>query len=309
VVTVWFPSQERGRATGWYVSAQYIGTGLCTPLLFWIAYTFGWRPIFYVTGLVGLAFAAVWWLLYRDPHESRTVNAGELEALGAGGAVLDGGVKQAFRWSEVWQLFEHRQIWAICIGKFAISVSIFFLLTWFPTYLVQARGLSVLKAGYYAMAPFLCSAVGVLCGGLWSDLMLKRGFSLTAARKAPIVTGFLLTSSIFLANFTHTNLQTVAVIGFAFFCQGVSSMGWAVTAEVAPVKLVGITGGVVNFFANLAGIVTPIAIGFIVKGTGSYYGALGLVAAAGLLGCFAYTVVLGEVRRIELRPAPARDAP
>jgi ACS family D-galactonate transporter-like MFS transporter len=73
-----------------------------------------------------------------------------------------------------------------------------------------------------------------------------------------------------------------------------------VVSEVAPVDLIGVTGGVVNFAGNLAGIIMPIAIGLIVKTTGSYHGALALVAAAGVLGAFAYTVVLGEVRRIEL---------
>jgi ACS family D-galactonate transporter-like MFS transporter len=289
-------------ASGVFVSGQYIGTGLCTPILFWIAHAFSWRAIFLVTGVLGLVFAGVWWVFYRDPHESGTINAAEMAELKAGGAVLDG-AKTRFRWSDIWQLFEHRQIWAICIGKFAISVSIFFLLTWFPSYLIQERGLSVLKAGYYAMVPYLAAAFGVLVGGAWSDWLLKKGCSLTLARKTPIITGFLLTSSIFFANFTSSNLATILVISFAFFSMGISSMGWAVTAEVAPSKLVGITGGVVNFFANLAGIVTPIAIGYIVKGTGSYFGAIGLVAAAGALGVLAYTVVLGDIRRIDLRDA------
>jgi ACS family D-galactonate transporter-like MFS transporter len=180
-------------------------------------------------------------------------------------------------------------------------VVIFFLLTWFPSYLIQERGLSLLKVGGYAVAPYLGAAIGVLVGGAWSDALLKRGVSQTWARKIPIVTGFLLTSVIFLANFTTSNPVAIAVVSCAFFFSGVSSIGWAVTSDIAPVRLVGMTGGIVNFAANLAGIMTPIAVGYIVKATGSYFWALALVAVfPAVLGVFAYTVVLGEIRRIEL---------
>lgn len=301
VVTVWFPTRERGLATGSFVSGQYIGTGLCTPILFWIAATWGWRDVFFVTGIAGVLFSAIWWGYYRDPLKSKRANAAEIAEIRAGGAGLGGTKRDQFLWSDVRKLLRYRQIWAICIGKFSVSVAIFFLLTWFPSYLIHERGLTLLKAGGYAMLPFLAAAVGVLFGGALSDALLKRGVSLTWARKLPIIVGFLLTATIFLANFTTTNVATIAVVSFAFFAMGVSSMGWAITSDVAPVKLVGVTGGLVNFVANLAGIATPIAIGYIVKTTGSYYWALGLVAAVpAILGVFAYTVVLGEVKRIEL---------
>jgi ACS family D-galactonate transporter-like MFS transporter len=301
VVTVWFPTRERGTATGCFVSGQYIGTGLCTPLLFWVAATWGWRAIFMVTGFLGVAFSLIWWLVYRDPMQSRNANAAEIEEIRAGGAGMGGQIQAPFKWSDVGQLLSHRQIWAVCIGKFSVSVVIFFLLTWFPSYLIQERGLSLLKVGGYAVAPYLGAAVGVLVGGAWSDALLRRGVSQTWARKIPIVTGFLLTSIIFLANFTTSNLVAIAVVTCAFFFSGVSSIGWAVTSDIAPVRLVGLTGGIVNFAANLAGIMTPIAVGYIVKTTGSYFWALALVAVfPAVLGVFAYTVVLGEVRRIEL---------
>jgi len=302
VVTVWFPTRERGRATGCFVSGQYIGTGLCTPLLFWIAATWGWRAIFLVTGFLGVVFALIWWRVYRDPMQSRSANSAEIEEIRAGGAGIGSQMQTPFKWSDVRQLLSYRQIWAVCIGKFSVSVVIFFLLTWFPSYLIQERGLSLLKVGGYAVAPYLGAAFGVLVGGAWSDALLKRGVSQTWARKIPIVTGFLLTSIIFLTNFTSSNLVAIAVVTSAFFFSGVSSIGWAVTSDIAPVRLVGMTGGIVNFAANLAGIMTPIAVGYIVKATGSYFWALALVAVfPAVLGVFAYTVVLGEIRRIELQ--------
>ena len=178
VVTMWFPKSERGSATSFYVVGQYIGTAMFTPLLFWVAVTYGWREVFYLTGGLGILFAIIWFKVYRDPKECKRVSKEELQYIEEGGA-LTGGVQQAeFKWSLVWQLFEHRQIWAICIGKFAISSTLFFFLTWFPTYLVEERGMTMLKAGFFAVMPYIAASVGVLLGGYWSDTLLKRGYSM-----------------------------------------------------------------------------------------------------------------------------------
>lgn len=301
VVTMWFPKSERGSATSFYVVGQYIGTAMFTPLLFWVAVTYGWREVFYLTGGLGILFAIIWFKVYRDPRECKRVSKEELQYIEEGGA-LTGGVQQAeFKWSLVWQLFEHRQIWAICIGKFAISSTLFFFLTWFPTYLVEERGMTMLKAGFFAVMPYIAASVGVLLGGYWSDTLLKRGYSMSVARKLPIVTGFVFASTIFLANFTDSNLVAISILSFAFFAQGVSSMSWAIISEVAPKELIGVTGGVCNFAGNLAGIVMPITIGFILAYTGSFSWALGLVGIAAITGALSYTFLLGPVKRIELR--------
>lgn len=301
VVTMWFPKSERGSATSCYVVGQYIGTAMFTPLLFWVAVTYGWREVFYLTGGLGIVFAVIWFKVYRDPKECKRVSKEELQYIEDGGA-LTGGVQQAeFKWSLVWQLFEHRQIWAICIGKFAISSTLFFFLTWFPTYLVEERGMTMLKAGFFAVMPYIAASVGVLLGGYWSDTLLKRGYSMSVARKLPIVTGFVFASTIFLANFTDSNLVAISILSFAFFAQGVSSMSWAIISEVAPKELIGVTGGVCNFAGNLAGIIMPITIGFILAYTGSFSWALGLVGIAAITGALSYTFLLGPVKRIELR--------
>ena len=124
---------------------------------------------------------------------------------------------------------------------------------------------------------------------------------MSVARKLPIVTGFLLASSIFLANFTTSNTIAIAILSFAFFAQGISSMSWAIISEVAPKELIGMTGGVCNFAGNLAGIAMPIAIGYILAHTGSFNWALGLVGIAAITGALSYTFLLGPVRRIQLR--------
>ena len=135
---------------------------------------------------------------------------------------------------------------------------------------------------------------------MWSDWLLARGAHISPARKIPIVSGFLGATSIVLMNYVADNRLALVILGFAFFAQGVSSNSWSIISEVAPAKLLGVTGGIINFTGHIAGIVTPILIGYILRETGSFQWVLAYVALAGVAGALSYTVLLGRIHRIEL---------
>ena len=92
----------------------------------------------------------------------------------------------------------------------------------------------------------------------------------------------------------------IAIFSFAFFCQGMTGLGWTVISDIAPTDLTGITGGIFNFAANLAGVITPIVIGVTISRTGSFSYALLYVGAAALLGALSYVFLLGDIERIVL---------
>jgi ACS family D-galactonate transporter-like MFS transporter len=300
VVSTWFPQRERGRATSTYASGQYIGSALLSPLLFWMATHFGWRSVFWGTGIAGLASAVVWLTVYREPRESTRANAAELELITAGGALTSMAPREHVTWPQVARLLRERQVWALGLGKFAVMSSLYFLLTWFPTYLVRERGLTSLKAGAATSLPYIAATIGVLLGGMWSDWLLRRGSGISVARKIPIVTGFLGASSIILVNYVAGTTLALAILTFAFFAQGVSSNSWSIIAEVAPRSMMGTTGGIINFTGHIAGIVTPILIGYILRETGSFEWVLAYVSLAGIVGALSYTVIIGRIHRIEL---------
>jgi len=103
-----------------------------------------------------------------------------------------------------------------------------------------------------------------------------------------------------LANFTPNNALVIAIMSLAFFGQGMVNLGWTLIADVAPKQLIGLTGGVFNLCANLAGIVTPLVIGFVLGATGSFYGALAYIATLGVIGAAAYIFIVGDVKRLEI---------
>lgn len=298
ILGTWFPQAERASATGVYSIGQYFGLAFMSPVLFWIAGAFGWRALLIIVGSAGVVFGFVWYALYRDPHESHA-NQAELDYIAAGGGLGDKTPRVHFKWSHIAFLLGKRQILGASIGQFASNSTLVFFLTWFPTYLATERQMGWIKVGFFAVLPFIAACVGVVSGGLCSDYLLRRTGSANIARKLPIIAGLLLAASIVLANFVHSDALVIAVMSIAFFGQGMCNLGWTLLTDVAPKRLMGLTGGVFNLCANLAGIVTPLVVGFVVSTTGSFVWAIAFIGVIAMLGVFSYVFVVGDVRRLE----------
>jgi ACS family glucarate transporter-like MFS transporter len=130
--------------------------------------------------------------------------------------------------------------------------------------------------------------------------MLHRGFSLTAARKTPIVFGMALSMVMIGCNYTDFGWLVVVLMALSFFGKGIGALGWAVMSDAAPREITGLAGGVFNMCGNVSAITTPICIGYIVYFTGSFNGALVFVAANAALAAASYLVIVGEIRRMVL---------
>lgn len=301
VVSAWFPQQERAKATAVYTVGEYLGLACFAPLLFWIMGSFGWRALFISVGAAGVMFALVWWRCYRESHEDKHLNQLEREHIVNGGGMSTGAEQHtAFSWPLIRQLLAKRQILGASIGQFAGNTVLVFFLTWFPTYLATERHMPWIKVGFFAIMPFLAAAGGVMFGGWVSDKLLKATGSANLGRKLPIIAGLLMASTIISANWLTSDLAVILVMSFAFFGQGMVGLGWTLISDIAPKGLGGLTGGLFNFCANLAGILTPLIIGFIVAASGNFFYALIYIGGAALLGVAAYVFILGDVKRIEL---------
>jgi len=300
VLSTWFPQQERARATSTYAIGQYFGLAFLSPVLFWISSTLGWRALFLLVGGLGIAFGFVWLAIYRDPTSSLRVNRAELDHIAAGGGLGDRAKPLHFSRKNLQFLLTRRQIVGASVGQFASNCTLVFFLTWFPSYLAAERHMAWIKVGFFAILPFVAATVGVIAGGVASDLLLRRTGSANIARKLPIVCGLTLTASIVAANFLESDFLVIAVMSLAFFGQGMCNLGWTLITDVAPKELMGLTSGLFNLCANLAGIVTPLVIGLVVSVTGSFVWALGFIAVVAVIGALSYILVLGDVRRLDL---------
>ncbi|MFM6852671.1 MAG: MFS transporter [Sphingopyxis sp.] len=304
LVSAWFPAPERGTASAIFNSAQYFSIVAFGPIMGWLVHEHGWRSVFVVMGGLGVVAAALFATYIHSPARHPAINAGELDVIRNGGGQIDmednGASSPAFSWANVRRLLANRMMLGIYTGQYATNVLTYFFVTWFPIYLVKERGLNILEAGFAAAVPAMCGFIGGLAGGVLSDRILKRTGNLDLARKTPLVIGMVLACAIILCVWAQSEWLVVVLMAIAFFGKGIASLGWAVMADVAPQRLAGLSGGVFNMFGNIAGIVTPIVVGYIVAITQSFDLALAFVAAHCVLTIFAYTVIVGPIRRLEL---------
>ncbi len=312
IVAAWFPTAERGTASAIFNSAQYFATVLFAPLMGWIVHSWGWEHVFIVMGVLGILFSVAWMKLIYNPKEHPMISVAELEHIEQNGGLVDmdkpkQAGKSGPKWGYIKQLLSSRMMLGIYLGQYCINAITYFFLTWFPVYLVQERGMSILKAGFIASLPAICGFIGGVLGGIISDHLLRRGNSLTFARKAPIVIGLLLSTSMIICNYVDAEWMVVGIMALAFFGKGLGALGWAVVSDTSPKQIAGLSGGMFNTFGNIASITTPIIIGYIISATGSFKWALVYVGANALVAVFSYLVIVGPIKRIELREDPSKN--
>ncbi len=305
IATTWFGERERATCIAVYTSAEFVGLAFLTPVLAWLKVTFGWPAVFFFTGVIGLVWSYAFRRSYRDPAEFPGINQAEIELIRSSGGIPDLSsritTRHAARTDSVLRdlgiVLGRRKLWGIYFGHFAWGTTSTFFLTWFPTYLVTYRHLDFIKAGFYASLPFLAAFVGVLCSGTLSDWLYRRGFSLSVARKTPIIGGLALSTSIVGANFVDRPAFIILFLSLSFFANGLASIHWSLVSATAPERLIGLTSGMFNGIGGLAGISAPIIIGFLLRG-GDFTRPLTFIACIALLGACSYIFVVGKLERV-----------
>lgn len=186
-VSEWFPKRERALATALFDSGSSIGGAVAPFLVLWIYFRWGWRPAFMVPGALGFLWLIVWRWLYHPPETHSRISPTELAIIVADKRESDESHagKVRLRWRDLLKL---PQTWGTIIAKTLTDPVFFFITEWFPIYLV-AKGIE-LKSGLIAVwIPFITADVGSFFAGGLSGYLVNRGWSLGAARKAPIIYG------------------------------------------------------------------------------------------------------------------------
>jgi sugar phosphate permease len=174
VTSKWFRDNERVKVTALFDSGARVGTAVTMPLVVWLMTKFSWELPFIVSGAIGVVWAVIWLWYYRDPEKHKYINQAELNYIREGQVKHDGvDNERPLKW---YQLFYYRNVWMMTIGFFMLSYSIYFFITWMPTYLVQARGMKLMTMGFVAMIPPLAAIVAELFGGWLSDYLYSKGY-------------------------------------------------------------------------------------------------------------------------------------
>jgi len=254
-VSEWFPKRERALATALFDSGSSIGGAVAPFIVLWIYFRWGWRPAFMIPGTLGFLWLIAWRWLYYPPEEHSRISPADLAMIVADKRESDASQagKAGPRWSD---LLRFRQTWGAIIAKAFTDPVFFFITEWFPIYLI-AKGIE-LKSGLIAVwIPFIAADVGSFFAGWASGYLIRRGWSLGAARKAPIVYGGIGMTLLILTIFT-TNLYLIA---FLFALVTFTYAGFTTMANVLPSDLFGSesVASVAGLSGTGAGIGTIIA--------------------------------------------------
>ncbi|WP_321908009.1 MFS transporter [Paraburkholderia sp. J11-2] len=297
LVSQWFSREERALATSIFDSGSRVGSALSLPLVAAIMAAWGWKASFVITGALGFVWIVGWLVMYREPEARAALDQPRAPVPAAA----------SIRWSG---LFRYRTVWGMMLGFFCLNFVIYFFITWFPSYLVQARGFSLKSLGTLGTLPAIASIPGGWLGGWLSDTLVKRGWSLTAARKTCIVGGMLLSSVITLTGVVQDVYLMLALFAVAYGSLAAAAASiWSLPADVAPTpRHVASLAGIQNFASNLAGIALTTFTGVMLQLTrGSF--TIPLVVAGGfcVLGAVSYLVIVGRVEPLRAPEAKGVD--
>jgi D-galactonate transporter len=309
ITAAWFPLRERGIATSIFSSAQYVSVVVFVPLMGVLSHGLSWHWVFWVMGGLGMALAVFWFAVMRMPEQHPRISKEELAYLRDNGAMTRSETRKRERMpapaGALKALLKSRMMAGVYLGQYCITSLQYFFITWFPIYLVKGRGMDLLSVGFVATLPAICGFVGSILGGAISDRVIRRGGSVTLARKIPFVSGMLLATALVLCNFTDSTAVVVALMSLALFGKGLAQIGLAVVVDTSPPEIVGLATGLFGVAGNISGIVTPVVIGYLVAVTGSFTDAMWFVGAHALVGALAYLFIVGRLERIALPKAAA----
>jgi len=283
IVSLLFAPRERGLPSGLFDFGTRTGLVLEGILVPWLLIRFGWRRTFLILGFTALLWIAPWFRVFPSG----------LQALGTSAAAKD------LPWRAVGRSLLNRNLLGICLGFFCFDYYWYVLVTWLPDYLVNVRHLSIVQAGFYASLAFFTFGIAEPIGGWIADSLIRRGWDETATRKGIVAIAF--TMGVFLIGAMRT-ADTGVAIGLLI---GASLVGLAtgnllaILQSCAPAEAVGIWTGAENFAGNLAGIIAPLAVGFLITSHGSYVPGFELASFILLAGVLPYWFVVGNLQRPE----------
>ena len=281
IVSLLFSPKERGLPSGLFDFGTRTGLVLEGIMVPWLLVHFGWRRTFLLLGFTALVWLAPW--LWVFPRRLQTVKP----------TLVSRDVKSR----PLFRTLFNRNLLGICLGFFCFDYYWYVLVTWLPDYLVTVRQLSIVQAGFYASLAFFTFGIAEPIGGWIADTLIRHGWDETATRKGIVTVAFVMGLFLIAAmRSAHTGVAIGLIIAASLVGLATGNL-LAILQSCAPSEAVGIWTGAENFAGNLAGIIAPLAVGFLITSYGSYVPGFQLASIILLAGMLAYWFVVGDLKQ------------
>jgi len=296
VTAEWFPKRERALATGLFNSGTNVGA-LVTPLVVpWITLTYGWYWAFVATGALGFIWLLFWWTIYDRPESHKRVSAAELAYIKSDPPDSPTPIS----WAE---LLGYRQAWAFAIGKFMTDPIWWLYLFWIPDFFNRNHGIDLRTIGPPLVVIYLVADVGSIGGGWLSSSLIKRGWSVNAARKTAMLTCAFAVLPMLIASTVSNLWVAVGLISLAAAAhQGWSANLYTLVSDTFPRQAVASVVGFGGMAGAVGGMLIAKLTGNLLEFTGSYVPVF-------MIAAFAYLTALAIVHALVPRLDPARLPP
>lgn len=297
-VAEWFPIRERAFGMAIFNSGAAIGSIIAPPLIVWLQLSFGWKATFLITGTLGFLWLALWLTFYQTPDKHRWLSSEERQLIRSGQNESDQQKTTAPGWRE---LLQHRQVWALVLGRLLVDPVWWLYITWLPLFLFKVHGFDLKQIGLFAWVPYVAADAGSLLGGVTSGWLIKRGWTVNAARRAAIIFGAALMPAGILAARAPNPMTALALIGVVLF----GFQFWINNVQTLPSDF--FPDNSVASVAGLGGVGAGIGSMFFTLGTGwvvDHFSYTPVLTAAGLLAPIGTLVLLSLAGKIQpVRPA------
>lgn len=279
VVAEWFPERERALASGLFNSGSAVGAILAPPVVAYILRHFGWPTAFVSIGLAGFLWLLVWWPVYRTPQAvQQEVSAPPIPVL---------------------TLIRTRFVWAFTVSKIFMDPAWFFYIFWFPEYLKNARHFDMAAIGQYAWIPFMVAGTGNLLGGWLSAVLLRRGWSVTAARKTAVTVFAILMTSAIPAVLVENVWLSIAFVSLAMtgYTGSLANM-LSFPADVFPKNAVGSVYGLASMGSGFGGMIFTLITGWVID----HYSYVPVFIGFGIIPLICASIIWALVGPLESTP-------
>jgi len=261
----WYRLRERALPIAIFNASSALAPALAPPLLTVLMLAFGWRAMFLIAGLAGLAVALLWVAFYRAPEDAG-IDSGEIALIRS-----DDLADTAPGGSRIFWLLQFRTTWAMFFGFFGVVYISWLYATWLPGYLETQRHLTVARAGLWSAVPMVAGFIGAVGGGFFARA-LERVMAPGPACLLPIVAGMVLAGLCTIAGALVAGMgAAIALMAAGLFGANIaSSCGWALAAVIAANRSVATLEAVQNIGGSLGGALAPVITGLVVQTTGSF---------------------------------------
>lgn len=289
----WLPMSERGIAYGINFSASRLGTAFALPGVAWLVAVIGWRATFVSLGVAGLVWAVIWYAWFRDdPTEHPGTSPEERAHILEHRQRADDNNTLNPAPLRVRSVLASSTMWFVMAQYFASNFTVYFCLTWLPSYLKAQYGISMIAAGWMAIPVFVGGMLGNWTGGVLVDGIYRRGHWV-GSRRLPAIIGFLFAAIGMILCVVGERQSAIVIGGMSLALFGADmtlAPSWSTCTDIGR-RHAGAVSGTMNMAGNIGAFVTGLAFPYLQKWTGSTAPYFLVAAILSGLATFAWLLV------------------